>query len=105
MTHNGAGLDHPKSPTDVDELARDERVNAPSQPLGYRQSPAPWPLENAVKWISGHVFSSRKISAEGADFNSDRRQRQALLNAGALQNAIFNSANFSSIATDAEGVI
>jgi PAS domain S-box-containing protein len=30
---------------------------------------------------------------------------EALLQAGALQNAIFNSANFSSIATDAKGVI
>src|SRR5439155_1299906 len=49
--------------------------------------------------------TSRKISAEGADFNVDRRQREALLNAGALQSAIFNSANFSSIATDAKGVI
>src|SRR4026208_2333144 len=29
----------------------------------------------------------------------------ALLSTGALQNAIFNSANFSSIATDAKGVI
>ena len=28
-----------------------------------------------------------------------------LLNTGALQSAIFNSANFSSIATDAKGVI
>src|SRR5207244_11858083 len=71
----------------------------------YRQSTAPWPLENAVKWIHGHVFSSRKISAEGADFNTERRQREALLNAGAVQNAIFNSANFPSIATDAKGVI
>ena len=33
------------------------------------------------------------------------RRREALLKAGALQNAIFNSANFSSIATDAKGVI
>ncbi len=31
--------------------------------------------------------------------------REALLKAGALQDAIFNSANFSSIATDASGVI
>src|SRR5476651_361787 len=30
---------------------------------------------------------------------------EALLKAGALQSAIFNSANFSSIATDAKGVI
>jgi len=31
------------------------------------------------------------------------RREEALLKAGALQNAIFNSANFSSIATDARG--
>ena len=35
-----------------------------------------------------------------------RKQAEAtLLKAGALQSAIFNSANFSSIATDAKGVI
>ena len=33
------------------------------------------------------------------------RRQAALLKTGALQNAIFNSANFSSIATDAKGVI
>ncbi len=33
------------------------------------------------------------------------RRKEALLKAGALQRAIFNSANFSSIATDAKGVI
>ena len=33
------------------------------------------------------------------------RREEVLLKAGALQNAIFNSANFSSIATDAKGVI
>ncbi len=37
---------------------------------------------------------------------SDRTQaEEVLLKAGALQSAIFNSANFSSIATDAKGVI
>ena len=40
-----------------------------------------------------------------ADLVSGAGDEQALLNAGALQNAIFNSANFSSIATDAKGVI
>ena len=40
------------------------------------------------------------------DSQSERRQaEEALLKAGALQKAIFNSANFSSIATDAKGVI
>jgi len=33
------------------------------------------------------------------------RRRESLLRTGALQSAIFNSANFSSIATDAKGVI
>jgi signal transduction histidine kinase len=33
------------------------------------------------------------------------RRQESLLKAGGLQNAIFNSANFSSIATDAKGVI
>ena len=35
----------------------------------------------------------------------DVRHAEALLTTGALQSAIFNSANFSSIATDAKGVI
>ena len=34
-----------------------------------------------------------------------KQAEDALLKAGALQSAIFNSANFSSIATDAKGVI
>jgi PAS domain S-box-containing protein len=37
--------------------------------------------------------------------NPTTRSRQTLLQTGALQSAIFNSANFSSIATDAHGVI
>src|SRR6202521_2679162 len=43
--------------------------------------------------------------AEAADVNVDVRHAEALLKTGALQSAIFNSANFSSIATDAKGVI
>jgi len=39
------------------------------------------------------------------DGTSPKRAEEALLKAGALQSAIFNSANFSSIATDAKGVI
>ena len=43
--------------------------------------------------------------AEAAPFHSDVPHPEALLKTGALQSAIFNSANFSSIATDAKGVI
>ena len=41
----------------------------------------------------------------GTDNTARKQAEEALLRAGALQNAIFNSANFSSIATDAKGVI
>jgi PAS domain S-box-containing protein len=50
------------------------------------------------------------MHAGSGTFDRDRRRRElrqaeALLTTGALQSAIFNSANFSSIATDAAGVI
>jgi len=41
----------------------------------------------------------------GTDNTARKQAEEALLQAGALQSAIFNSANFSSIATDAQGVI
>jgi PAS domain S-box-containing protein len=41
----------------------------------------------------------------GTDNSARKHAEEALLKAGALQKAIFNSANFSSIATDANGVI
>jgi hypothetical protein len=46
------------------------------------------------------------ISEDGSgavDTVTEVRREEALLKAGALQSAIFNSANFSSIATDAKG--
>src|SRR6202789_574079 len=41
----------------------------------------------------------------GTDNTARKRAEEALLKAGALQSAFFNSANFSSIATDEKGVI
>ncbi|HEY3329037.1 MAG TPA: PAS domain S-box protein [Capsulimonadaceae bacterium] len=41
----------------------------------------------------------------GTDNTARKEAEDALVQAGALQSAIFNSANFSSIATDAKGVI
>ncbi len=41
----------------------------------------------------------------GTDNSARKRAEEALLKAGALQSAIFTSANFSSIATDDKGVI
>src|SRR5437016_1788488 len=52
------------------------------------------------------VTRTRIGVSEGAgDVTSRKQAEEALLKAGALQKAIFNSANFSSIATDAKGVI
>ena len=44
-------------------------------------------------------------SAGTAEGITKIRRQEALLKTGALQNAILNSANFSSIATDEKGVI
>src|SRR4030081_1732 len=53
----------------------------------------------------GAMFTCTDGAAEASDASIDVTYREALLKAGALQRAIFNSANFSSIATDAKGVI
>jgi PAS domain S-box-containing protein len=50
--------------------------------------------------------SSKRLGVFGIpDDTAPGQAEEALLKAGALQSAIFNSANFSSIATDAKGVI
>jgi PAS domain S-box-containing protein len=45
------------------------------------------------------------VGTNKADVITEVRRQETLLKTGALQDAIFNSANFSSIATDAKGVI
>jgi PAS domain S-box-containing protein len=52
--------------------------------------------------LQGNVLG---VFAAARDVTARKQAEAALLKAGALQNAIFNSANFSSIATDAKGVI
>src|SRR6476619_102504 len=60
-------------------------------------------LLNARKLQAGH-HGELLVLAMG-DVTERKRAEEALLEAGALQSAIFNSANFSSIATDEKGVI
>src|ERR1035437_8518387 len=55
-------------------------------------------LRDAQNTIIGYLLI-------GTDNTARQQAEEALLKAGALQSAIFNSANFSSIATDAKGVI
>src|SRR4051812_2788081 len=60
-------------------------------------------LLNARKLQAGHHGALLVLAME--DVTARKRAEEALLEAGALQSAIFNSANFSSIATDEKGVI
>ena len=60
-------------------------------------------LLNARKLEAGQHGELLVLAME--DVTARKRAEEALVEAGALQNAIFNSANFSSIATDEKGVI
>ncbi len=60
-------------------------------------------LLNARKLQAGHHGELLVLAME--DVTAGKRAEEELLKAGALQSAIFNSANFSSIATDEKGVI
>ena len=57
-------------------------------------------MSNTVRELA--IPNAADGTAEGI---TEVRRQETLLKTGALQNAIFNSANFSSIATDAKGVI
>ena len=62
------------------------------------------PPDDRVEKIQ--VLQTRALPCESpVETLTEVRREEALLKTGALQNAIFNSANFSSIATDARGVI
>src|ERR1700682_5473196 len=60
-------------------------------------------LLNARKLQAGRPGELLVLAME--DVTARKRAEEALVEAGALQSAIFNSANFSSIATDEKGVI
>ncbi|MCK9389640.1 MAG: PAS domain S-box protein, partial [Sulfuritalea sp.] len=71
--------------------------------IGRRKDGSGFPLEIAVSemWLGGQRYFTGILR----DITARKQAEEALLKAGALQSAIFNSANFSSIATDARGVI
>ena len=61
-------------------------------------------LSGAIAGVFEEARHRRRHGSE-PEASGRRRSEAALIQSSALQNAIFNSANFSSIATDAEGVI
>ena len=58
-----------------------------------------------MKTQSHQVLEAESLSTTAVGGGVEIRHEEVLLKAGALQSAIFNSAYFSSIATDAKGVI
>ena len=70
---------------------------------GKRKDGSFFPLELAASemWLGGQRYFTGILR----DTTVRKLAEEALVKAGALQSAIFNSANFSSIATDAKGVI
>ena len=71
--------------------------------VGRRKDGSSFPLEIAVSemWLGGESYFTGILR----DISTRKQVEEELVKAGALQSAIFNSANFSSIATDAKGVI
>src|SRR5712664_4137635 len=55
--------------------------------------------------MSTPSFAALGDSSPAVEAITEVQRKESLLKTGALQNAIFNSANFSSIATDEKGVI
>ncbi|MDD2881011.1 MAG: PAS domain S-box protein [Rhodoferax sp.] len=71
--------------------------------MGLRKNGSVFPLEISASEMT--LRGQRYFTGILRDISARKQAEEALLKAGALQKAIFDSANFSSIATDARGVI
>ncbi len=71
--------------------------------VGRRKDGSTFPLEIAVSemWLGGQRYFTGILR----DISVRKQAEESLRKASSLQSAIFNSANFSSIATDVKGVI
>jgi PAS domain S-box-containing protein len=99
-------LDRGESSPSLDYYSASDEARASGlgrEIVGRRKDGSTFPLEIAVSemWLG----SRRYFTGILRDITARKQAEEALLKAGALQSAIFNSANFSSIATDARGVI
>ena len=116
--YTGAELKGQSFSTLIPELDRDQRngsleyyaasdearaVGLGREVAGRRKDNSFFPLEIAVSemWLGGQRYFTGILR----DITARKKAEEELFKAGALQTAIFNSANFSSIATDAKGVI
>ena len=88
-----------------DCIANDKTIPAGlgREAMGRRKDGSVFPVEIAVSEMC--LGGQRYLTGILRDNTARKQAEEELIKAGALQNAIFNSANFSSIATDAQGVI
>jgi PAS domain S-box-containing protein len=85
-------------------VSAEDRANGVAREvMGRRQNGSAFPLEIAVSEMT--LRGQRYFTCILRDISARKAAEEALRKAGALQKAIFDSANFSSIATDAKGVI
>ena len=75
------------------------------QIMNRRKDGSLYPEEQTITPVHDANGKITHFIAIKLDLTERKAAEEALLQAGALQRAIFNSANFSSIATDAKGVI
>jgi PAS domain S-box-containing protein len=78
-------------------------IGAGREVMGRRKNGSAFPLEIAVSEMM--LGGQRYFTGILRDISTRKAAEAELLKSGALQKAIFDSANFSSIATDAKGVI
>ncbi len=99
-------LEQSEGVTSLDQFQASDKARAMGlecEVLGRRQDGRSFPLEIVVSEMQ--LGGERYFTGVLRDITARKEAEEALLKAGALQSAIFNSANFSSIATDAKGVI
>src|ERR1039458_2962161 len=91
-------------PTQNSECRRNSRISLAFEVLNRDRERVQVTGGNTMTKKKNKTMTRISVS-EGSDNTARKQAEETLFKAGALQSAIFNSANFSSIATDAKGVI
>jgi len=78
-------------------------MGSPGEIFGLHADGSEFPMDASISQLE--VNGEKMFTVMLRNITERKKAEEAVLKTGALQSAIFNSANFSSIATDAKGVI